>query len=148
MASKILKPTTEKVPANRTVKFSHTTPSIACYDYDYDDYNYYIEPSTVCYSTNVTPFEGSSFELKIVSTTGYNGTVSITNRGPVKVRFLTFRLEPGHHEKLDFELEPNGSIDIQNVPFASYPSPNRAGRVTFGFNLELFGKFLILCSLC
>ncbi len=143
MASKIEKPTTEKVPANRTVKYSHTTHSIAC-----THGNFYMQPNTTAfYFTKVTPFEGSSFELKIVSN-GYTGTVSITNRGPVKVRFLKFQLEPGYHQKLNFELEPNGSIDILNVTFSSYPSPNQAGRVTFGFNLELFGKFLSLCSLC
>jgi hypothetical protein len=147
MASKIEKPTAEKVPAHRTVKFSHTTAPIGPDRLTHG--NFYKQPNTTAfYSTQVTPFEGSSFELKIVSTQGSYGTVSITNHGPVKVRFLKFRLEPGHHEKLDFELEPNGSIDIQNVPFSTYPSPNLAGYVTFGFNLELFGKYSSLRSLC
>jgi hypothetical protein len=142
MASKIEKPITEKVSVNLVVKFSHTTAPIAC-----TNGNFYIQPNTTAfYSTQVTPFEGSLFELKIVSTQGYYGTVSITNRGPVKVRFLKFRLEPGLHEKLDFELEPNGSNDIQNVPFSSYS--DQYSRVKFVFDLELFGKHLSLsCSL-
>jgi hypothetical protein len=153
MASKIEKPITEKVPANRAVKFSHTTAPIACAHASTaiaSPHGFYIHPSktTAFYSTQVTPIEGSSFELKIVSTQGYYGTVSITNRGPVKVRFLKFRLEPGKQEKLDFELEPNGSIDFQNVPFSSFASPYQAGCVTFGFDLELFGKYSSLCSLC
>jgi hypothetical protein len=145
MASKIEKPITEKVSVNLVVKFSHTTAPIAC-THASTHGSFYIHPNTTAfYSTQVTPFEGSLFELKIVSTQGYYGTVSITNRGPVKVRFLKFRLEPGHHEKLDFELEPNGSNDIQNVPFSSYS--DQYGRVKFVFDLELFGKHLSLSSL-
>jgi hypothetical protein len=125
MASKIEKPATENVSANLVVKFSHTTAPIAC-----TNGNFYIQPNPKAfYSTKVTPFEGTSFEMKIVSTQGYYGTVSITNRGPVKVRFLKFRLEPGQQEKLDFELEPNGSVDIQNVPFSCYPSSSTYGHV-------------------
>jgi hypothetical protein len=148
MASKIEKPATENVSANLVVKFSHTTAPIAC-THASTHGNFYIQPNPKAfYSTKVTPFEGTSFEMKIVSTQGYYGTVSITNRGPVKVRFLKFRLEPGQQKKLDFELEPNGSIDIQNVPFDSYPSYSTYGHVTFVFDLELFGKHLSFCSLC
>ncbi len=102
-------------PAGRLVKFSHTSTAIKILGL-----GCYIEPGATAYSAELTPAEGLSFELKVVSTNGNSGTVSLKNCGSAKVRFRKFRLEPGQNEKCNFELEPDGSIDIQDFHFKDY----------------------------
>jgi len=119
-------------PAGRLVKFSHTSTAIKILGL-----GCYIEPGATAYSAKLTPAEGLSFELTVVSTKGNRGTVSLKNWGSAKVRFRKFRLEPGQNEKCNFELEPDGSIHITNVMFSPYYNPADES-LKFFCKLELF----------
>jgi hypothetical protein len=128
--------------ANSIVKFFHATTPIVC-----SSENCSILIGTTAYSTKLFPFEGSSFELRVVSTGGHYGTVSLKNCSPVIVHILRFRLLPGNDEKLNIELKPNESIDIQNIQFcnyldpATYPQFNQDNRfIKLDLELQLSGK--------
>ena len=126
----------KKAPADSPAKFSHTTTPIQCLQGS----NFYIHPGTTPYTTTLTPFKGLSFELKVEGSQGYYGNVSLKNCVQSKVRFLKFRLMPGQQEKLDFELEPNGLVNIPNVQFSAFAAPGMPNQIRFVCDFEFEGN--------
>ena len=106
-----------RAPAYSTVKFSHISPSLEC-----DGKNFSFNSGSTLYSVILAPFEseGSSFQLKVWSVDGRSGVAYLKNCGPSTVGFRKFRLVPSRQEKLNFALEPNESVYIEDVTFSVF----------------------------
>jgi hypothetical protein len=139
MASETEKLAEVNPPAGYIFKFSHPVIAAGCYIIERDaNGSVYVESNTTIYSAKLTPIEGMSFDLTVMSYEhGRHGRISLKNCGPVTVRFLKFRLAPHDYQKQNFELEPYGSVHINNIFFKDYFFP-QSMSVKFVCEMEVF----------